>query len=679
MVTGSVISRVAPPSVIAPVTLEAKVIVSGSAFALAWAMAARRLPDPGARPESKAWGHGNPGAYPHPIAPGPVQPIFVVSAPFSGAETLLHALSAAGGLYHAPGPLDLGGRVAESHRLTTEDAAGGRPGIARENLRGVLVDREGRKPAEGAAIRAVAGGPRLALRIAFLHAAFPDARFVWMHREPADTAIEMLAAWRSGRWVSEPDLPGWDGEPWSLPLVPGWRELSGVPLDDVVAEQWRAIVEIALADLQALPAGAWAVADHATLLADPRGELRRLTAFLGVPYDQALLTPVEAAARAQTAQAVPAPDPALATALERTEEVARRARELLADGPDPAPRSRAAENPFGSVATASVPRALARQRASLLVSTYQSGKLICARDRGGVLNTHFRDFDKPMGIARDDGRFALATRTEVWDFRDMPAVAPKVEPAGTHDACYLPWRRHTTGDTLAHEMAYVDGELWLVATAFSCLATLDADHSFVPRWTPPFITGVEPGDRCHLNGLALKDGRLDCVTALGTTDEPGGWRPGKATGGVIIDIATKEIVVGGLSMPHSPRWHDGRLWVLESGRGELCVVDPEAGRTETVVELPGFTRGLVFAGGTAFVGLSQIRESSTFGDLPLTQRLEERVCGVWMVDLASGTIAGFLRFEDLVQEIFDVTLLPFRNPEIAEPGSTAVSTSYVLP
>jgi uncharacterized protein (TIGR03032 family) len=133
-------------------------------------------------------------------------------------------------------------------------------------------------------------------------------------------------------------------------------------------------------------------------------------------------------------------------------------------------------------------------------------------------------------------------------------------------------------------------------------------------------------------------------------------------------------------MPHSPRWHDGRLWVLESGRGELCTVDLETGRSETVVELPGFTRGLAFAGNTAFVGLSQIRESSTFGDLPLVERLEERLCGVWAVDVERGAIEGFLRFDDLVQEVFDVALLPGkRYPEIAEPGSTAVASSFELP
>jgi uncharacterized protein (TIGR03032 family) len=170
------------------------------------------------------------------------------------------------------------------------------------------------------------------------------------------------------------------------------------------------------------------------------------------------------------------------------------------------------------------------------------------------------------------------------------------------------------------------------------------------------------------------------VTALGRTDEPGGWREGKASGGVIVDVPSAEVVAAGLSMPHSPRWHDGRLWVLESGRGELGVVDLESGRTETVAELPGFTRGLAFAGRTAFVGLSQIRESATFGDLPLTQRLKERLCGVWMVDLVRGEIEGFLRFDDLVQEVFDVAFLEGKRfPEIAEPGSSAVATSFVLP
>ena len=133
-------------------------------------------------------------------------------------------------------------------------------------------------------------------------------------------------------------------------------------------------------------------------------------------------------------------------------------------------------------------------------------------------------------------------------------------------------------------------------------------------------------------------------------------------------------------MPHSPRWFEGKMWVLESGKGTISVADLDAGTVETVAELPGFTRGLLFAGGLAFVGLSQVRETATFGGLPLMERLDERLCGVWAVNPVTGQIAGFLRFEELVQEVFDVELLRgLRYPEIAEEGSDAATSSFMLP
>jgi uncharacterized protein (TIGR03032 family) len=262
----------------------------------------------------------------------------------------------------------------------------------------------------------------------------------------------------------------------------------------------------------------------------------------------------------------------------------------------------------------------------------------------------------------------------------MAEAAPKIEPKDKHDACFLPRNRHYTGDIAIHEIAFAQGELWVCATNFSCVGTLDAHHSFVPRWKPPFISELVPEDRCHLNGLAVIDDQVRYVTALGETDERGGWRENKAGGGILIDVESGETVLSGLSMPHSPRWFDDRLWLLESGKGTLSVADPDAGTVETVAELPGFTRGLVFAGGIALVGLSQVRETATFGGLPLMERLEERLCGVWAVDPESGRTVGFLRFEELVQEIFDVALLPgSRYPEIADERSDAASQSFVLP
>ncbi len=285
-----------------------------------------------------------------------------------------------------------------------------------------------------------------------------------------------------------------------------------------------------------------------------------------------------------------------------------------------------------------------------------------------------------MGLAVAPGRIAIGTRAEVLDYRDVPAVAAKIEPPGKHDACFVPRNKHFTGDIRIHEIAFASGELWLVATNFSCLATLDVEHSFVPRWKPPFISELTSEDRCHLNGLCVIDDEVRYVTALGESNEPGGWRERKADGGVLIDVRSGETALRGLSMPHSPRWHDGRLWVLESGKGTLSVADLDAGTFETVTELPGFTRGLLFAGGVAFVGLSQVRETATFGGLPLMERLDERLCGVWAVNPQSGDVIGFLRFEELVQEVFDVALLAgVRYPEIAEEGADAASQSFVLP
>ena len=187
-------------------------------------------------------------------------------------------------------------------------------------------------------------------------------------------------------------------------------------------------------------------------------------------------------------------------------------------------------------------------------------------------------------------------------------------------------------------MAWGAGEeLWVVNTRFSCLCTLDRSASFTPRWRPPFVTALEPTDRCHLNGLGMVDGRPRYVTALGQTDAPAGWRPrARRSGGIVMDVASGELMAQGLSMPHSPRWHAGRLWVCESGAGTLGYVDPRTGRYEAVAATPGFTRGLDFAGNLAFVGLSQVRETAVFSGIPITERLaaEERTCGVCVVDLA---------------------------------------------
>jgi uncharacterized protein (TIGR03032 family) len=334
--------------------------------------------------------------------------------------------------------------------------------------------------------------------------------------------------------------------------------------------------------------------------------------------------------------------------------------------------------------TVNFPALLRQLGASLLVTTYQAGKLVVVRDEGDHLNTHYRAFPSPMGLALADGgtRLAIGTTLQVWEFRDVPSVARRLEPSGRHDACFLPRQSHVTGNVLIHEMAYgADRQLWFVNTRFSCLATLDPEASFTPHWRPPFVTELEPSDRCHLNGLGMVDGRPRYVTALGETNTPAGWRPNKAKGGVLMDVDSGEVLCRGLSMPHSPRWHGGRLWVCESGSGTLGTVDLNTGRYEPVAAVPGFTRGLDFVGDLAFVGLSQVRESAVFSGIEITDRLapEQRTCGVCVVDLRRGEVVALLKFTSGVQEVFAVAVLPRRWPDLINDDDKLLESSFVVP
>lgn len=336
-------------------------------------------------------------------------------------------------------------------------------------------------------------------------------------------------------------------------------------------------------------------------------------------------------------------------------------------------------DPFRYVHSPEVVALLRNLRAALLVTTYQAGKLIVFHANGERLSMLLRSFDRAMGLAVDPARLALATRWQVWTFDNAPGLAGRVPPADTHDACYLPRACHVTGELDIHEIAWGGDELWLVNTLFSCLCTLERPYNFVPRWRPPFVSRLTRQDRCHLNGLALEDGRPRFVTLFAETDTPQGWRPHKRDGGCVIDVPSGEVVARGLSMPHSPRLHEGRLWVLNSGRGQLGVVDRSAGKFEPVVELGGYTRGLALVDRWAFVGLSKIRETATFGGIPIAERTGERMCGVAVVDTAAGKQVGFIEFQGAIGEVFDVQVLPgIINPAVVGLQKETVQTACVV-
>lgn len=307
--------------------------------------------------------------------------------------------------------------------------------------------------------------------------------------------------------------------------------------------------------------------------------------------------------------------------------------------------------------------------ASLALTTYQSGKilLVGAKPEGG-LAIFERTLDRPMGLAVSGARLAVATLTQIVTFVDAGRDAPGGSP---HDAVYIPQVAHYTGDLDVHDLAFdADGRLVFVNTLFGCLARASETHSFAALWKPPFLSRLAAEDRCHLNGLALRDGAPAYMTAVSTTDVTDGWRDHRMGGGVVLDIPSGEVACAGLSMPHSPRLHaDGRLYVLNSGTGEFGRVDLGAGRFEPIAFLPGYGRGLCFVGRHAVIGISEPRGNRTFAGLALQERLErERVaprCGLMVVDLDSGDIVHWLRIEGVVSELYDVAALPGRrNPSM---------------
>lgn len=656
------------------------------------------------------------------------RPVFIVSSPRSGSSLLFETLARSPDLFTVGGEshqiiesipaLRPAAHDWDSNRLVAADA---KPDVARALRSGFLAhlrDRDGRRPV--GPVRMLEKTPKNSLRVPFLAEVFPDAVFVYLYRDPRETVSSMLDAWRSGRFVMYPDLPGWTGTPWSLLLVPGWRDLVGKPLGEVVSTQWATATTVLLDDLEALDPDRWCVTSYDRVVAEPQAEMERLAAFAGVGWDVTLTGALPLSRHTLDS---PHPDKWMRNAeelepyWERVAEVARRAYDVFASpprvepvtptrsadavqtsraaapaptdasvpatAPTPAPGDGTEDLPpevvFASRHTAGFPQVLDALGSSLLVSTYQSGRLIVVRNHDGVLNTHFRLFPSPMGIAVRDQRVALGTKAQVHVFQNQPAMIAQLEHPERHDACFMPRHTHATGDIRVHDLAYAGDELWLVNTRFSCLATLDDRHSFVPRWRPPFVTALAPEDRCHLNGLCVVDGAPRFVTALGTSDEVDGWREHKIDGGVLVDVPSGETVSHGMCMPHSPRWHDGRLWLLESGRGVLVTVDLATGARTDVAAVPGFARGLSFVGPFAFVGLSQVREH-VFDGLPLTGEGVERNCGVWVVDVRNGQTVAWLRFEGKVEEIYEVVALPgIRFPEVVEPGADLADGAFVLP
>ncbi|MEM9305477.1 MAG: TIGR03032 family protein [Pseudomonadota bacterium] len=367
---------------------------------------------------------------------------------------------------------------------------------------------------------------------------------------------------------------------------------------------------------------------------------------------------------------------------------------------------------------------------SLAFTSYQAGRFMFVRSDGESLDVNFKSFHRPMGLAATEGGLTLGVFTQVINFARVDGLidrlkqplqpiedditAPRIHPKGEEpekesedetdepseeelarrahqealnapvdervDACFITRSAHYTGMINLHDIDWGNDGLWVVNSSFSCLCTLDPDYSFVPRWKPHFISKLVPEDRCHLNGMTLKDGEPAYVTTFSTADEPGQWRQGDKRSGTVMSVEHNEIIVDGLIMPHSPRWHDGYVYFCNSGEGLLCRLEPSGGAVETVAELQGFTRGMDFYGPLVFVGLSSVREGNVLEPPPLKARYDETFSGIWIVNTNDQSVAGFLKFTGNVDQIYDVAVIPGCSfPELIEPTHPRMRNHFQVP
>lgn len=327
--------------------------------------------------------------------------------------------------------------------------------------------------------------------------------------------------------------------------------------------------------------------------------------------------------------------------------------------------------------SANITEFLKQIKSTIVMTTYQSGKIMLMGQHNDKFDIRYKEFARPMGMYAKDGKIWAGLGHGIYQFANFSGVTSKLEDGKTYDACYLPQNIHFSADIDIHEMEYAKDELYFINTKFSCLCIKEPNSSFKPIWKPPFITLLQPIDKCHLNGFCTRDGEPRYVTALGETDEPLGWRANKANGGILMDITTNEILVKGLSMPHSPRWHQEKLWLLESGKGALSYYDFKTKKVVEVAKLPGFTRGLTMLGDFAFIGLSKVRESATFSGLEIT-KLPKRVSGVWAVNIKTGKIVSYIEFTSGIDEVFAVSLLPHAKMEMFDFDNDYSKGNYLI-
>ncbi|MBC2776400.1 TIGR03032 family protein [Parasphingopyxis marina] len=348
--------------------------------------------------------------------------------------------------------------------------------------------------------------------------------------------------------------------------------------------------------------------------------------------------------------------------------------------PAPEEAAQAAEGKTNITVSRGMADWLISNKTSFAFTSYQTGQLfLVGITADNKVSFNQQNFQRAMGVCYTPGRLYLGSLFQVWRLENM--LMPGQIGNKQFDMVLIPRNAQTVGDVDVHEVGIdAGGHVLFVNTKYSCLAQLDLVHSFKPIWKPPFISKLVGEDRCHLNGLAMDGGQPRFVTAVSRSDTVNGWRERRHEGGVLIEVETGRIVTDQLSMPHSPRVHDGKVYVLDSGRGQLVRVDPESGEKTDIAFCPGFLRGLSIHNGHAIVTISKPRDGS-FSGLALDGEMEKRDsepwCGVLVINLANGDIAEWVRLDGHIVELFDVAAMPgVRCPMSIGPNTIEIRNTH---
>jgi uncharacterized protein (TIGR03032 family) len=302
---------------------------------------------------------------------------------------------------------------------------------------------------------------------------------------------------------------------------------------------------------------------------------------------------------------------------------------------------------------------------SIIISSYKSGSTVTlsamkigdATHVGAYLNT----FNRVTGLYYREGQLWIGAANQIIKLVDIGKLK---QGEDEFDTCFMPRQSFYTTDLDIHDIVVNSrDEVFFVSSQLNCVVRpSNSRQCFDVFWRPPWISQLVGEDRCHLNGLCLRDDAPRYVTAVSTSNVMGGWRENRQSGGVVYDLVEDRIVCQGLSMPHSPRWHNGRLWLLESGTGFFGYVD-ESGQFQRKTFIPGFIRGLAFYRDQYAVVCSSVdRHESLFVGLKLGDVLVENnvkaKCGVFIVSLDSFSVVHSYIFNRGPVELYDVVLVP---------------------